>query len=62
MNLNSQDYELEMFKARKEIAIAVLQSYKFNQCTCNGMPRDPQQDAAYLGQLIRQLQDQIKFI
>ena len=57
MDYNSEAYALEKMKARKEIAIAVIKSYKFNEHFCNGMPRDPKQDTQYLSQVIRELQN-----
>lgn len=60
MNFNSQEYELEMAKARKEIALSVIQNYKFRQCNCDGTPRPPHVDVEYLLMVIDKLQSQIK--
>ena len=57
MDYNSEAYALEKMKARKEIAVAVIQSYKFSENFCNGMPRYPKQDTQYLSQVIRELQN-----
>lgn len=57
MDYNPEAYAIEKMKARKEIAIAVIQGYKFGEHSCSGMPKDPRQDTQYLLQVIRELQN-----